>query len=81
MVPNHSAQVICHPLMWQGNDGKYNLKQVESDIASHIGKQESELALKVNNAAYHGDLYQIKNLLNAGADMNKTDYNGRSPLV
>ncbi|KMS99189.1 hypothetical protein BVRB_2g047040 [Beta vulgaris subsp. vulgaris] len=64
----------------EGNDGKYNLKQVESDIASHIGKQESELALKVNNAAYHGDLYQIKNLLNAGADMNKTDYNGRSPL-
>ncbi|CAO2816405.1 unnamed protein product [Amaranthus hypochondriacus] len=64
----------------EGNDGKYNLKQVESDIASHIAKQESELALKVNNAAYHGDLYQLKSLLNAGADLKKTDYNGRSPL-
>lgn len=67
--------------MWQGSDGKYNLMQVESDIASHIAKQESELALKVNNAAYHGDLYQLKSSLKAGADLKKTDYNGRTPLV
>ncbi|KAL2898679.1 Potassium channel SKOR [Bienertia sinuspersici] len=64
----------------EGSDGKYNLKQVESDIASHIEKHESEIALKVNNAAYYGELNQLKNSLNAGADLKKTDYNGRSPM-
>ncbi|KAL5129208.1 Potassium channel SKOR [Glycine soja] len=55
-------------------------KQLESDITFHIGKQEAELALKVNNAAFNGDLYQLKGLIRAGADPNKTDYDGRSPL-
>lgn len=54
---------------------------MESDITFHIGKQEAELALKVNNAAFNGDLYQLKGLVRAGADPNKTDYDGRSPLV
>ncbi|KAM5558134.1 potassium channel SKOR [Rosa sericea] len=57
-----------------------HIKQLESDITFHIGKQEAELALKVNNAAYHGDLHQLKCLIRAGADPNKTDYDGRSPL-
>lgn len=57
------------------------MKQVESDITFHIGKQEAELALKVNSAAYHGDLHQLKSLIRAGADPNKKDYDGRSPLV
>ncbi|XP_062150835.1 potassium channel SKOR-like [Alnus glutinosa] len=56
------------------------IKQLESDITFHIGKQEAELALKVNSAAYHGDLYQLKGLIRTGADPNKTDYDGRSPL-
>ncbi|KAL1308253.1 hypothetical protein HN51_050188 [Arachis hypogaea] len=55
-------------------------KQLESDITFHIGKQEAELALKVNSAAFNGDLYQLKGLVRAGADPNKTDYDGRSPL-
>ncbi|OMO65583.1 hypothetical protein COLO4_31119 [Corchorus olitorius] len=56
------------------------VKQLESDISFHIGKQEAELALRVNSAAYHGDLYQLKSLIRAGADPQKTDYDGRSPL-
>lgn len=64
----------------EGKDSNYSLKQVESDITSHIAKQEAELALKVNNAAFHGDLYQLKSLIRAGADPKKTDYDGRSPL-
>ncbi|GMY24795.1 potassium channel SKOR-like isoform X1 [Fagus crenata] len=56
------------------------VKQLESDITFHIGKQEAELALKVNSAANNGDLYQLKNFIRTGADPNKTDYDGRSPL-
>ncbi|KAM1601417.1 hypothetical protein ACFXTN_023741 [Malus domestica] len=56
------------------------MKQLESDITFHIGKQEAELALKVNSAAYHGDLFQLKGLIRTGADPNKADYDGRSPL-
>ncbi|WZY83244.1 hypothetical protein YC2023_029628 [Brassica napus] len=43
-------------------------------------KQEGELALKLNSAAFYGDLYQLKSLIRAGGDPNKTDYDGRSPL-
>ncbi|KAL8161187.1 hypothetical protein V2J09_012676 [Rumex salicifolius] len=56
------------------------VKQMESDITYHIGKQEAELALKVNSAAYNGDIFQLKGLIRAGADPKKTDYDGRSPL-
>ncbi|XWS11575.1 hypothetical protein CRYUN_Cryun37aG0009900 [Craigia yunnanensis] len=64
----------------EGKESNLRVKQLESDISFHIGKQEAELALRVNCAAYHGDLYQIKSLIRAGADPNKTDYDGRSPL-
>ncbi|KAG7032738.1 Potassium channel SKOR [Cucurbita argyrosperma subsp. argyrosperma] len=64
----------------EGKESNLRVKQLESDISFHIGKQEAELALKVNSAAYHGDLYQLKGLVRAGADPNKTDYDGRSPL-
>ncbi|KAL3621794.1 hypothetical protein CASFOL_034454 [Castilleja foliolosa] len=56
------------------------LKQLDSVITFHIGKQEAELALRVNSAAYYGDLYQLKSLIRSGADPNKKDYNGRSAL-
>lgn len=65
----------------QGKEANAAVKQLESDITFHIGKQEAELALRVNSAAYHGDLHQLKDLIRAGADLNKTDYDGRSPLV
>ncbi|KAF9598827.1 hypothetical protein IFM89_031495 [Coptis chinensis] len=56
------------------------VKQIESDITYHIGKQEADLALKINSASYYGDLYQLKSLIRSGGDPNKTDYDGRSPL-
>ncbi|KAK3000919.1 hypothetical protein RJ639_022415 [Escallonia herrerae] len=64
----------------QGKQSNVRMKQLESDITLHIGKQEAELALRVNSSAYHGDLYQLKSLIRAGADPNKKDYDGRSPL-
>lgn len=56
------------------------VKQLESDITYHIGKQEADLALKVNNASYYGDLYQLKSLIRSGGDPKRTDYDGRTPL-
>ncbi|KAH9717868.1 Potassium channel SKOR [Citrus sinensis] len=64
----------------QGKESDLRLKQLQSDITFHISKHEAELALKVNSAAYHGDLYQLEGLIRAGADPNRTDYDGRSPL-
>ncbi|KAE8688796.1 Potassium channel GORK [Hibiscus syriacus] len=64
----------------EGKESNLRVKQLESDISFHIGRQEAELALRVNCAAYNGDLYQLKSLIRAGADPNKTDYDGRSPL-
>ncbi|EHA8592606.1 Potassium channel KOR1 [Cocos nucifera] len=64
----------------EGNDS-IRIKQLEGDIIFHIGKQEAELALRVNNAAFYGDLDHLKGLIQAGADPNKTDYDGRSPLL
>ncbi|KAG4161048.1 hypothetical protein ERO13_D01G034240v2 [Gossypium hirsutum] len=40
---------------------------------------EAELALRVNGVAYNGDFYQLKILIRAGADPNKTDCDGKSP--
>ncbi|XVF75094.1 hypothetical protein PTKIN_Ptkin13bG0160600 [Pterospermum kingtungense] len=64
----------------EGKESNLRVKQLESDISFHIGKQEAELALRVNFAAYHGDLYQLKSLIRAGADPTKTDYDERSAL-
>lgn len=64
----------------ESKQAKYHFKEIESDITYHIGKQEDELALKVNNAAYNGDLFQLKSLIRAGAYPKKADYDGRTPL-
>ncbi|KAL3735687.1 hypothetical protein ACJRO7_024766 [Eucalyptus globulus] len=75
----HDGRKILNNLL-ELRESNLRLKQLESDITFHIGKQEAELALRVNSAAFHGDLRQLKSLVRAGADLNKTDYDGRSPL-
>lgn len=66
---------------WQGKTTNLQNKILESDIVLYIGLHESELTMKLNCAAYYGDLHRLKHLVAAGADTNKTDYDGRSPLV
>ena len=73
-----SIHKICD---FQGKETDLRIKQLESDVTYLIAKQEAELALGVNSAAYHGDLYHLKGLINVGADPNKTDYDGRTALV
>lgn len=76
----HDGRRILNNLL-EGKESNVRIKQLESDITFHISKQEAELALKLNSAAFYGDLYQLKSLIRAGGDPNKTDYDGRSPLV
>ncbi|XP_023539592.1 potassium channel SKOR-like isoform X2 [Cucurbita pepo subsp. pepo] len=64
----------------EGKDSNQQDQILESDIILYIQKRELELAIKVNCAAHDGDLNQLKRLIKAGADPNKTDYDGRSPL-
>ncbi|KAE8676149.1 Potassium channel SKOR [Hibiscus syriacus] len=64
----------------EGKDANMQNEILESDVTLYIGKLESELAARLNCAAYNGDLYRLKRLIGAGADPNRTDYDGRSPL-
>ncbi|KAL7094338.1 hypothetical protein ACP275_11G097300 [Erythranthe tilingii] len=75
----HDGRRVLNNLL-EEKESNIRVKQVESDITFHIGKQEAELALRVNSAAYYGDLYQLKTLIRSGADPNKKDYDGRSAL-
>ncbi|KAM0917958.1 hypothetical protein ACQ4PT_009345 [Festuca glaucescens] len=64
----------------ENNEYGQRVKQIESDVIFHIGKQEAELTLRVNTAAFYGDLHQLTGLIRAGADPKNADYDGRSPL-
>ncbi|XP_021803158.1 potassium channel SKOR-like isoform X1 [Prunus avium] len=74
------GRIILNNLI-EGKDLNTRNKLLESDIILYIGKHEMELIMKVNCAAYDGDYYRVKRLIGAGADPNKTDYDGRSPLL
>ncbi|XVE91039.1 hypothetical protein DITRI_Ditri20bG0124000 [Diplodiscus trichospermus] len=73
------GRIILNNLL-EGKDSNMQSKILESDVNLYIGSLESELATRLNCAAYNGDLYRLKRLIGAGADPNKTDYDGRSPL-
>jgi hypothetical protein len=71
-------KIIC---FLQGRKAESKGNQLESDVAYLISRQEAELVLGVNNAAYHGDLLRLKGLISAGADPSRPDYDGRTALV
>ncbi|KAL1566753.1 hypothetical protein AAHA92_02325 [Salvia divinorum] len=75
----HDGRKVLTNLL-EGKESNIRLKQVESDITFHIGKQEVDLALRLNSAAFYGDLYQLKSVIRSGADPNKKDYDGRTAL-
>ncbi|KAF7831133.1 potassium channel SKOR [Senna tora] len=87
------VSVLCNipqPYTVRGKES-FNDKQLGSDISLHIGKQEAELALKVNSAAFQGDLYHLKAskghediaqfLIQEGVDVNIKDNFGNTPLL
>nr|KAJ0217003.1 hypothetical protein LSAT_V11C300126990 [Lactuca sativa] len=74
------SNLKLHSSFGEFNSSDAHMKQLETDIILHIGKHEAELALRVNSSAFYGDLYQLKSLIRAGADLNKKDYDGRTSL-
>ncbi|MCO5594662.1 hypothetical protein L7F22_048695 [Adiantum nelumboides] len=70
---------VLNNLLESGKDDT-RLKQLETDIGFLISEQEVELSLKVNSAAYHGKTSHLKSLVKSGADPNRADYDGRTPL-
>ncbi|XP_057995528.1 potassium channel SKOR isoform X2 [Hevea brasiliensis] len=73
------GRIILNNLL-EGKDANLRNELLESDVTLYIENSESILATRLNCAAYEGDFYQLKRLIGAGADPNKTDYDGRSPL-
>ncbi|XP_060204220.1 potassium channel SKOR-like isoform X2 [Lycium barbarum] len=73
------GRVIINNLL-EGRESILRNKILESAITLNIAKNESELAMRLNCAAHDGDLYRISRLIGAGAEPNRTDYDGRSPL-
>ncbi|KAJ7551923.1 hypothetical protein O6H91_06G034800 [Diphasiastrum complanatum] len=57
-----------------------HLQKLATDVASTLTKQDAELALRVNAAAFHGDFRQLEHLVKAGADLERTDYDGKTAL-
>ncbi|KAL5174766.1 Potassium channel SKOR [Glycine soja] len=55
-------------------------KLLVSEFNLTIGNMETELATRMNCAAHDGHLDLVKRLIGFGADPNKTDYDGRTPL-
>ncbi|KAI4339051.1 hypothetical protein MLD38_024035 [Melastoma candidum] len=66
--------------LFEGKDSYLCERLMESDIMLYILKHESELAMRLNCAAYDGDLHRLMHLIKSGANPNMSDYNGRSPL-
>lgn len=65
----------------QGKDSSLQQKLLGSDLSLTLESHETEMVMRMNCAAYEGDIYFLKRLIESGADPNKTDYDGRSPLV
>ncbi|XP_047939329.1 potassium channel SKOR-like [Salvia hispanica] len=73
------GRVIIDNLL-HGREHHLRKKILESAMAVQIERCESELAMRLNCAANDGDLHRLRHLVEAGADPNKTDYHGQSPL-
>ncbi|KAG6383320.1 hypothetical protein SASPL_156933 [Salvia splendens] len=73
------GRVIIDNLL-HGREHHHRKKILESAMAVQIERCESELAMRLNCAANDGDLHRLRHLVEAGADPNKTDYHGQSPL-
>ncbi|BBN01136.1 uncharacterized protein MPTK1_2g04950 [Marchantia polymorpha subsp. ruderalis] len=75
---NDGRKLINNLLEWKDTDARVG--QLAAEITFLVAKQQAELALMVNNAAFQGDIAQLKQLVKAGAVTARADYDGRTPL-
>ncbi|KAL3697194.1 hypothetical protein R1sor_011270 [Riccia sorocarpa] len=75
---NDGRKVITNLLEWKETDARFG--QMATDITFLVAKQQAELALMVNNAAFQGDVTQLKHLVKSGAAIDRADYDGRTAL-
>ncbi|PWA84897.1 Ankyrin repeat-containing protein [Artemisia annua] len=84
LKPNDSfgdVSILCNiPQPYTGKEGNVHMKPMVAKIKAQIAMQEAHLALRVNSATYNGDLFQLRDLIQAGADPNIKNFDGRSPL-
>ncbi|KAG0488776.1 hypothetical protein HPP92_007587 [Vanilla planifolia] len=73
-----SSQILSN--LNEGREANPGKKQLVSNISYLISKREAELAMGVRSAAHHGDTKHLKDLIDAGADPNQTDFDGRTTL-
>eukprot|EP00257_Ricinus_communis_P028191 XP_025015605.1 potassium channel SKOR isoform X3 [Ricinus communis] len=73
------GRIILNNLV-EGKDSNLRNELLQSDVTLYIEKSELVLATRLNCATYDGDIYRLKRFIGAGADPNRTDYDGRSPL-
>ncbi|KAI9080052.1 hypothetical protein K1719_037985 [Acacia pycnantha] len=64
----------------EGKDSSLQQKLLQSNFSLTLENREIEMVMRMNCAAYEGDIYFLKRLIESGADPNKTGYDGRSPL-
>ncbi|XP_028756660.1 potassium channel SKOR [Neltuma alba] len=65
----------------EGKDSSIQQKLLQSNFSLILENHEKEMVMRMNCAAYEGDIHFLKRLIESGADPNKTDYDGRSPLL
>eukprot|EP00850_Spirogloea_muscicola_P016184 SM000129S26171 [mRNA] locus=s129:404788:409939:- [translate_table: standard] len=71
----------CHSCTWQKVKGDATkLSTLASDIQIAMAQQEAELVMTTINCASRGDTEQLRQLIKAGADPSKQDYDGRTSL-
>ncbi|RDX75537.1 Potassium channel SKOR, partial [Mucuna pruriens] len=73
------GRIVLNNLL-EVRDSSLQRKLLVSDFNLTIGNLETELATRMNCAAHDGHLDLVKRLISFGADPNKTDYDGRTPL-
>lgn len=62
-------------------DGDQHLDALAHKVATLIANKEQEVVLRLCTAAAHGDLRQLRQLMQSGVDPNAGDFDGRRPLV
>ncbi|XP_054786421.1 potassium channel SKOR-like [Prosopis cineraria] len=74
------GRVILNNLL-EEKDSDLQRKLLQSNFFLTVENHETEMVMRMNCAAYEGNIHFLKRLIESGVDPNKTDYDDRSPLL